>query len=278
MRCFLLVCLFFATSYVMAKDMSKVLVVIDMQKGFATSHSSILHIQKLIKEFKENERPILFVKYKGYGDVFDDLADLAKDYEFKFEIEKSNNDGSQEVMDFFQQSKLNPSFMTIVGLNTCVCVAETVLGLNNKIGLSCSSSITVDPQGCHCHGHGARHNLSIGKVTFIKRCLSKNEIYRKFENLSNVGVKSVEKAPKRKQTKNIEQIKKIIINVETFKALKDLKADFINNTVTPGSVLSLNEISEFILNELYDLNENIKDASPLDRLSAFIEIFDKSKK
>lgn len=248
MKLFMLVGLVLSYSVAMAVNMSSILVVIDMQKGFDTSKSSIKHVERLISEYKKRERPILFVTIPGFGELYDELADASKDYTYKFAIEKNSTDGSQNIMDFFQKTKMSPDRITVVGLNTCCCVYKTVVGLNDKLPQDSSVKILVDPQGCHCHGHKNSYPFPCGDIMIYYSCISKEEKYQKMSQLTHVKVKSSKDAPKRNQTKKEMRLKKVEIDPSLHGVLKNIEAKLKQRSLSPDEKKFLNVLSPFLKN------------------------------
>lgn len=246
MRYFVLFCLMSTFSTMIAVDMSSILVVIDMQKKLTTSKSSIAHVVKLIKEYKVNERPILFVKLPDNGDLYDELNSVTKDYKYRFEIVKDKEDGSQEVMDFFERSKMNPDLITIVGTYTCACVYKTTVGLSKKIPANSSTQILIDPQGCHCHAHCIEYSMSYGKLIKRYNCMSKEEKYQELNSLPHTKVKSFEDAPKRKTTKDKCRLRSVLMDDDLVKCFISMrnspsdKIEYLNLLDTLINILSEN--------------------------------------
>jgi nicotinamidase-related amidase len=122
------------------------LVVIDMQSRFKAANypNALITVTKEIIHAKQQERPIVFVEYNGFGQTHKELLSLVKDYPLKSIIKKKCDDGSKPLMKALKKHKFYTN-LRVCGVNADLCVAATVKGClkYEEVGL-----IEVVKQGC----------------------------------------------------------------------------------------------------------------------------------
>ena len=107
------------------------LICIDMQPGFVAAKDPVT-INACAKEISfaiENKNPIIIVEYKYNGPTWPRLTNLVRDYPFVSFIKKNDDDGSEDIMNFFYRCKIQPERIRIVGVNTDACVLATLYSL-----------------------------------------------------------------------------------------------------------------------------------------------------
>lgn len=143
-----------------------ILVIIDMQRGFAAAEDPELLktiSQKISKAIEKRQR-IFFVEYllpsnKDYRTPWhakkpyripteESLTDLCRRASYPYTtIMKDSQDGSKNIIDKLIELEIKKSVkIKICGVNTSLCVLDTVLGLAN--GLEPSMKIVVLQDAC----------------------------------------------------------------------------------------------------------------------------------
>jgi nicotinamidase-related amidase len=139
---------------------NKILLLIDLQEQFYSSKKeSLLKVVKNeINKAKSNNYPIICLRYYGCGDFHKSLLDEIGDYMKKYEISKSEDDGSKEVVELCEKISFTSGEIIVCGVNTDACVKQTVLGL--KIKTDSSYDIHIVENGCWA-GCADWHNKEI---------------------------------------------------------------------------------------------------------------------
>lgn len=128
------------------------LVIVDVQKEFSAAKYVLPQVLKLIKEFKEKKLPIIVLEYGNYAreeevlyyDTYKAImANLTGYPFFKYKF-KWIDCGSAEVIQSLRELNYNSKKITICGVNTSACVAETVEGL-----IQAKYKINVIKKACH---------------------------------------------------------------------------------------------------------------------------------
>jgi nicotinamidase-related amidase len=134
-------------------DKDALLVVVDMQGGFETSNRDqdvVDNVKKLIEKSIKKNKKIIFLEYEDQGLTLDCLTELCSNYPHKFFVTKYENDGSQSILEFLKEKKIDKDHLkkiSVCGVNTAFCVKSTVEGLRN---LSDSSlKIIVEGDACN---------------------------------------------------------------------------------------------------------------------------------
>ena len=107
------------------------LIVMDMQQGFVAADDPVT-INACAKEIQlaiENNNPIIIVEYKYNGPTHPQLTKLVKDYPFISFIKKRDDDGTEDILNFFYRCKIQPERIRMIGVNTDACVLATLYGL-----------------------------------------------------------------------------------------------------------------------------------------------------
>lgn len=102
------------------------LVVVDMQYGFSTAleELTILGCQEQIKNAIQENNPIVFVEFFGYRETLLELTQLTANYNNKFVLCKSCDNGGHVVQDVISKNNL-PQNIKICGVNVDCCVWQT---------------------------------------------------------------------------------------------------------------------------------------------------------
>lgn len=116
----------------------KLLIIIDMQKGFLESIRFPLK-DRLIKNIssvisKNSHDHILFVELcpDYYGETIYDIKRLANKYNI---IQKLYQDGSSEIIDWMKRSNISPKKISICGVFSDQCVFDTAVGLCSRTNI-----------------------------------------------------------------------------------------------------------------------------------------------
>lgn len=121
---------------------SYTLVIIDMQSSFvAARHPGVQNeCKSLIKRAMKDNAPIIFVELISHGRTMECLFELADHYEHVYVARKQNESGADEVDMIITSNDLPWESLVVCGVNTDMCVSETVLTLaidfNYKISLA----------------------------------------------------------------------------------------------------------------------------------------------
>ncbi len=85
---------------------------------------------------KENSDSIFLVEFKGCGKTIPLIKERMKNYEYSV-IEKRGNGGGKEILQELKKQSIAPNLITVCGLYTNCCIADTVgeLARNSKINI-----------------------------------------------------------------------------------------------------------------------------------------------
>lgn len=128
---------------------------IDLQPDFlASSKSSVIRAaQEEVKRAIRFKYGIVFLEYDlNYGNyikssgTWDSIKDLAKGYPNQTTVLKTDDDGGHEVLSAAEANKFNLNKVRVCGVNTDMCVHDTVSTLST---LSPSSKIFIRKDGCN---------------------------------------------------------------------------------------------------------------------------------
>lgn len=163
-----------------------VLVIIDMQENFISAHNkyTISNIKKQINLAKKYNCPILVVEYITSGFAKNSqktIPSIRKSLEGTnhFYIEKSNVDGSNEIDKFIKYKNLKGLRLRVVGIETNVCVAETVTSLIKK-----KYKISIVKDSCN---HYDRYKIYHNKRSWVV----KQQIDKTFLDFKKIGIKII---------------------------------------------------------------------------------------
>ena len=111
---------------------SDVLVVVDMQEKFNTAQHppTIDGCIKAISRFKERQNAIIFLEYWNAGITNPSLMKIVEGYDNFTIMKKSQDDGSQEVLEAL--SIKTHYRLWVCGVNIDACVIDTVEGCIKK--------------------------------------------------------------------------------------------------------------------------------------------------
>lgn len=120
---------------------------IDIQPGFAAAadHGLIKVAQEEVKRAMRYNYGIVFLEYKGHGETFSQIKNIAHDYDNKITVEKNTDDGGLDVLDAAFQHNLSVNHIRVCGVYTGMCVYHTLFSLTS---LSPSSKVLVRKDGC----------------------------------------------------------------------------------------------------------------------------------
>lgn len=114
----------------------KVLIVVDCQPCFGISDDMDLvrNTVKKIREFKRRNDPIIVLEFRHNGRTVDSITKLVKKYPNGVFLEKSYNDGSDEIQEYLYNHVFAPKIEEVqfCGVNLNVCVIDTAIGLGEK--------------------------------------------------------------------------------------------------------------------------------------------------
>ncbi len=144
------------------------LVVVDMQTQFRASRKrkTINACKEAIVQAINDEAIIVFLEFLGCGRTMKSLFDLTDTYENVFFVRKEGCDGSAEIK--ILNDVLHVEHFKVVGVNTDMCVEETVFGINEVYP---EAVIEIIEQGCNSecnHEQGIINMLECKQVVINK--------------------------------------------------------------------------------------------------------------
>ncbi len=114
----------------------KILIVVDCQPGFGITDDMDLvkNTVKKIQEFKERNDPVIVLEFRGHKRTVNSILELIEDYPDGVILEKSYNDGSDEIKDHLYHHTHIPDIdeAQFCGVNLDCCVLDTAIGLGKK--------------------------------------------------------------------------------------------------------------------------------------------------
>ncbi len=157
--------------------MKYTLAIVDMQDYFDTARER-LTIQGCAEQIKlaiKNKNPIVFIEYGGCGETLEELVNLTQKYENTFFVEKSKDDGSQELKQAIREEKL-PEKIRVCGVNFECCVFDTARSLtqNHEITLIATAvnswlGLRQLPQAFNVYDKKCKEIKIIHKAKMLKR-------------------------------------------------------------------------------------------------------------
>lgn len=132
---------------------NQALVVIDMQKGFRSSHkhSTLRAVEQAIINAVSEHRTVILVRIPGRGRIHQalmrHLVTPHKRYSRLVMVEKKRDDGSAEILAACRKRSIELRRMLVCGVNTHYCVLATVKGLKRQLP---SVQIELLEGGCNC--------------------------------------------------------------------------------------------------------------------------------
>jgi nicotinamidase-related amidase len=107
--------------------MKTALCVVDMQPGFGASWACLEGVLREVRLAKKRNAPIIVLEYEGVGPTHYEILKTLSNYQNVVFASKDENDGSPQAFPILK--KFNTNKTRIVGVNTCFCVMDTILGL-----------------------------------------------------------------------------------------------------------------------------------------------------
>ena len=146
--------------------MKNLLLIVDMQRSFtaANKKATVKACQELIFDAISLNNSIVFLEYKWNGKTKRELTSLVRNYSFVNTIQKEDDDGSEEVISFFNKCKFVPKNIIVGGVNTNFCVRQTVLGLAEKN----DSKLFLVQDACNHEYGDAEHAIKEMKRAGVK--------------------------------------------------------------------------------------------------------------
>jgi nicotinamidase-related amidase len=97
----------------------------------------IKNIHKKVLQYRENKDLIIFVEYHSAKDAIDDsygrtikkLRKAVVGYYNYALVVKTEKDGSENLVEFFEENDIYPTEFEVCGVQTSACVYETVVNL-----------------------------------------------------------------------------------------------------------------------------------------------------
>jgi nicotinamidase-related amidase len=150
--------------------MKCILVVVDMQLCFSASKNSrtLNACKREIELAIKNKNHIIFLEWEGGEDTRSCLTKLTKGYDKVHSVLKAEDDGSNELKDYFKAHKLPTKAIRVCGANIHQCVYATVRGLSRKYK---GTTITVVKDACAAESY---HKDSEWLWSSYKPLLKKN--------------------------------------------------------------------------------------------------------
>lgn len=114
------------------------LVIIDLQKFFLAPRTSFpqgrlrrlrKHVVKQIDKAKKSRKPIVLVEYKGEGDTVPWVKAAIGGYRKVYRAQKAQDNAYHSLRICFKKNGLDPTKVTVCGVNTEYCVGSTLESL-----------------------------------------------------------------------------------------------------------------------------------------------------
>lgn len=140
--------------------MSYLLIVIDMQKWFFQHNDYNMVIRNCENQLRHAVSvgaSIIFLRYKNAGKTISSLTNITKNYPKVWEATKDIEDGSSWIKELCDLKKINTNLIKVAGVQTDMCVFNTVEGLKE---LYPHSSIQVLKNSCGAI-YNIHHNYAI---------------------------------------------------------------------------------------------------------------------
>lgn len=154
------------------------LLIIDMQPGYAASRwqPCIDAILEQIANYKQARSNILVVEFLPFecGRTLEVIVDALHDYKYAHIVNKYFNDGSNDILHACQRANCPTHHFTVCGVNSGICVRETVFGLHNIPELE-DTTFRVIAKGCFGGTH-LSHDLSWAKNKYPRITLDEGII------------------------------------------------------------------------------------------------------
>ena len=114
-------------------DMSRTLVVVDMQAEFAgTAKKCEKEVVKEVQKAKKRGAGIVVLEYDGSGSTFESITKELKGYGRKAYATKHQDDGSKEFLKTAKKHGFGTKKLRVTGVNRCACVLSTIDGIQKK--------------------------------------------------------------------------------------------------------------------------------------------------
>ena len=130
--------------------MNKALLIIDMQTGFKTAHDekTIENVLKQIDEAYENDLPIFILEHTidRFGYTLEIIREYLDDYDNKYYIEKFEDDGGDELIEYITEEDYSIDEFITCGVNISYCVGKTI----NSLVKEYKKMITLIYDACNC--------------------------------------------------------------------------------------------------------------------------------
>ena len=109
--------------------MNHALVIVDMQYRFLAARGNKIRSESLkqIQEAKDNNHLIIILEYQSFGRTLPSIRKMLEDYDNVYYLDKSDCDGSRELVGLFTGLRKWPKNISFLGVNTNECVQDTVL-------------------------------------------------------------------------------------------------------------------------------------------------------
>ncbi len=122
-------------------------IAVDVQPEFQAVNQQVLETgQKEIKRAKRYGYGVFLVQYVRGGRTYKELTRLVQGYSKKEIVHKSSDDGSVAILDKAQQKGYRMDKVRIFGVNSDMCLKETVLGIHH---FSPKTKIHIVQEGCN---------------------------------------------------------------------------------------------------------------------------------
>lgn len=131
------------------------LIVIDMQAKFTAANdlNTISNIKSLLKDSVSKNEYILYLEYYGFGKTLEELTKITNKYEKQAIVQKYCDSGSFEIIRHLKSNKLYPKTFNICGVNTDMCVHDTISGLVKDLH---NKTFNIHIRACNSESKGSR--------------------------------------------------------------------------------------------------------------------------
>ena len=118
-----------ASASVSAAAKRKLLVVVDMQRGFGVDAATIAAVVRTIQAAIKREQHIVILTYVGDGPVFPAVAAAVEGYDKAFRVGKREASGGPALVRSLRARKIVPSAIDVCGVTFAGCIAGTATDL-----------------------------------------------------------------------------------------------------------------------------------------------------
>lgn len=133
-----------------------------------------------IKKAKKEGCLIVFIQFKGCGEIFFQLKDAVSDYQNVLYVTKDQNDGAESLMTELDNNHISISHIAICGINTEACVWETVESLSKTYGYLFDVILVLADACASVNSEvwqSSLHNLTLNSTSLLPKVKVKKGLF-----------------------------------------------------------------------------------------------------